>query len=204
MKSQNRLSNLQNLVKKSDDGNISFLPSKDFLIFKNSEKLHFVGFGGAGSNIVEYLYAKGINAKFTCISNPMRPDISSDIQFINYVYAPGNEIPPSILNIFESNEKFILLTGFGGDTGTFFTVEISKLLHKQKVPFLTIASMPFNIETEERHSKSDLAFKELEQVPGFYYYKFSEFKSLLNSKMNFKQMFEKISNLIYELYEANI
>lgn len=203
MKSQNRLSNLQNLIKKSEDGNISFLPSEDFSIFNNSENLHFVGFGGAGSNIIEYLQSKGIKAKFTCISNPIRPHISSEIQFINYIYEAVNEIPKSILNIFESNEKFILLTGFGGNIGTFFTVEISKLLHKKKIPFLTIASMPFNIETEERHSKSDLAFKELEQVPSFYYYKFSEIKSLLNLKMSFEQMFEKISDLIYELYKAN-
>ena len=203
MDSQNLISNLKNLVKKSEDGNISFLPSEDFSIFNNSENLHFVGFGGAGSNIVEYLHSKGINAKFTCISNPRRPNISSEIQFINYVYVVENKIPTRIVNIFKSDEKFILLSGLGGYTGTFFTVEISKLLHKKNSPFLTIASMPFDIESAERHSKSDLAVKELEKIPNFYYYKFPEIKVLFNSKMNFKEIAEKTSHLLYELYEAN-
>lgn len=203
MESQNLISNLLNLVKKSENESITFLPSSDFSIFNNLEKLHFVGFGGAGSNIVEYLHTKGIQAKFTCISNPLGQNISSEIQFIKYVYEAQKEIPSSIFNIFENNEKFILLSGLGGNTGTFLTIEISKLLHKKKIPFLTFASMPLKIETEERHSKSDLAFKELEKIPNFYYYKFSEIKLLFNTKMNFKELFEKISHLIYKLYEAN-
>ena len=86
MKTNNLISNLQNNIQKSENGKIFFLPSTDFSIFNNSENLHFVGFGGAGSNTIEYLHAKGIKAKFTCISNPVRANISDEIDFIHYIY----------------------------------------------------------------------------------------------------------------------
>lgn len=203
MKTNNLISNLQNNIQKSENGKIFFLPSTDFSIFNNSENLHFVGFGGAGSNTIEYLHAKGIKAKFTCISNPVRPNISDEIDFIHYIYSLENQLPTIILDIFESDEKFIILSGIGGNTGTSFTMSISRLLHKKKIPFLTISSFPFKFESQDRNSLSNLVLRKLDNVPNFRYYTFPEIKALFNTKMNPKELFEKVNELIYELYLAN-
>jgi cell division GTPase FtsZ len=53
------------------------------------------------------------------------------------------QMPESVLNIFNSNGKFVLLSGLGGYTGTFMTEKLTLLLNQCKKSFLTISSLPF-------------------------------------------------------------
>ena len=39
--------------------------------------IHFVGLGGAGSNVLEHIHKKGIEARYTCITTPPRNYLSA-------------------------------------------------------------------------------------------------------------------------------
>ena len=92
-------------------------------------KIHFIGLGGAGSNIIEHIHKKGINARYTCITSPERPHLPADIEFI--LFGPAGhdyhtykvemkdlEISDDIQNLFKGDSMFVLFAGFGGTTGT--------------------------------------------------------------------------------------
>lgn len=201
-------------------GAISLLPKFLLSSFKEAAPIHFIGLGGAGSNQVEFLYNKGIKAKFTCISNPVRPHLPKEIQFINFI-PPGEshykngvevfrisdmkqpiEIPNSVLNIFNSNDAFVLLSGLGGYTGTFMTEELTLILNQRKKSFITISSSPFNFEGQKRRFIAENTINKLKSIDSFKYYELENIRTEYGN-LTLKDAFEKANEQLYEIYTAN-
>ena len=63
-------------------GATAIMPTKFNFLNQKEKQLHFVGLGGAGTNTVEYFYRMGIKGNYTCITNPERPNLPSEIKFI--------------------------------------------------------------------------------------------------------------------------
>jgi len=201
-------------------GAIALLPK---LLISSSEKtssIHFIGLGGAGSSQVEFLYSKGVKGKFTCISNPVRPNLPKEIQFVHFI-PPGKSydkngvekhrisdleqpivIPDSILNIFNSNDVFVLLSGLGGYTGTFMTEELTLLLNQRRKLFLTISSLPFKFEGQKRRLIAENTLNKLKSMDRFQYYELENLKTKYGN-LTLKDVFEKANEELYEIYRAN-
>ena len=47
------------------------------------------------------------------------------------------------------NDKYIIIAGLGGYTGTYITEEVAKLLKIGNKTFSIICSMPFNVEGKQ-------------------------------------------------------
>lgn len=154
----------------------------------NLNKLfHFIGLGGAGSNVLEGIYAKGFHAKFTCISNPARPHLPDKIHFLKFI-PPGQTSYPrgrassgfsdlntplhltrEIKEVFTENERYILLAGLGGYTGTKLVEQLITWLHENDKEFMVICSMPYAFEGERRLYASSIV-KKFQMLPNFHYY----------------------------------
>jgi len=201
-------------------GAITLLPKLLLPSSAKTSSIHFVGLGGAGSNQVEFLFNKGIIGKFTCISNPVRLNLPKEIQFVHFI-PPGESyhkngvevlrisdmkqpiaIPDSILNIFDSNEEFILLSGLGGYTGTFMTEELTIMLNQRKKLFLTVSSLPFKFEGQQRRLIAENTINKLKSIASFQYYELEEIKNEYGD-LTIRDAFEKVNERLYETYLAS-
>ena len=191
----------------NEKGNINCKKNVKLSFFNDLQNTHYIGLGGAGCNIIEYLQKKRIKAKFTCITNPHRPNLSNEIKFINfrakYSDIHDTELSSDIKNICNKNEKYILFCGLGGNTGTFLTEKITAFLFENDTSFMIIASLPFSFEGPECQSIANLAAQKLQKYPNFYCYTFEEVKNLRNKKMGFNELFEQVNEMVYSLCLTN-
>ncbi len=104
-------------------GVVSILPTGDFRATQN--KLHYVGLGGCGSNIVKHVYLKNIRADYTCILSSERKFPYLDIQCIQFkletlriltstfnmhtILTEPLEVPTPIQQIFTNHNKTYIL-----------------------------------------------------------------------------------------------
>ena len=151
-------------------------PKFEFLNKPRPLNIHFIGLGGAGCNVIEYIHKKGICARYTCITSPERPHLPADIEFIQFGPAEIDyhtykmemkdyEISKDIQNLFTSNLKFVLFAGFGGNTGTNLTRQLSTMLRQKNKEFMAIYTMPFNFEGPSRKS---FALKAKQSMDGIF------------------------------------
>ena len=135
---------------------------------ESTKKSVIVGLGGAGSNIVEYLHKNDVKANFICISNPERPNLSPNIHFEKFVppqipfgersqktipFSDMNQpliLPQNIKKLFTTDNKYILLAGLGGYTGTYMVEQLTDLFKQNRTEFAVICSLPFSFEGETR------------------------------------------------------
>ena len=143
-------------------------------------KYHFVGLGGGGCNALEYIYEKGVPARYTEITRSRRNGLPAEIGFINFG-SPGKYyrddhleddviISPEIENILTEDDFYILLAGFGGATGTNLARELSLYLSKRNRKFMVICSMPFRFEGEGRRTLARQTRGILEKFTNFRYF----------------------------------
>lgn len=147
--------------------------------------VHFVGLGGAGSNMVEYIQKKGTKGKFTCISHPVRPNLDANIQFVHFL-PPGTsyvhngvesirvsemnqpiEVPPQVWSLFLAQEPVVLLAGLGGYTGTYMMEALIPYLQEQQKTFLGLACIPFWFE-EQRKKQAEKTTLKLNKYENFH------------------------------------
>lgn len=175
-------------------------------IGKENKTTHFIGLGRAGSNMVEYLQSKGIQANYTVITETKPPNLNSAINFIEY--SPECDImqlrdmkfrifnsklkqtiPKSITDVFSKEENFILLSGLSGATGTILTKKLNCLLEKTNKSFYTFCTSPFKFEGKYRVSVAKDVIQELQTKPNFHF-------------LNLEIIREKYGNLpLNEAYE---
>lgn len=174
--------------------------------------MHIIGLGGAGSNIVEFLHSKNINAKFTCITNPERPNLHSDIKFIKFIYPTNkyinfdNEIQSEIKELFKENENYIIFSGLGGHTGSFLNVKIANILYSKNISFISISSFPFKYEHSvdnlfDRHIVANSAKEKLELFPNCYFFSLAEMKKS-NKGINLFNFFKIVNEFIYDTIKS--
>ena len=193
------------------------MPTKFNSFNQKEKKLHFVGLGGAGTNTVDYFYRMGIKGKYTCITNPERPNLPSGIKLIEFIpprqihYESGIEvfqildihhkikIPSSVINIFKSNDKFVLLSGLGGYTGSYLTVELNRLLHDNGRKFMTICSLPFTFEGQKRKSCAEYAMKQLETQRNFKCFELDDIIEKYGRNLTILEVFKKADKQFYSI-----
>lgn len=136
---------------------------------KSNKTFHFIGLGETGSYLVELICKKGLQGKYTIITNPERKGLNSTINFIKYIpnakskslmsdskvvkladYEGKISITKEIKDVFKNEDIFVLIAGFGGYTGTLLTVELTKMLQENNKPFIIVCSLPFNIEAKRK------------------------------------------------------
>lgn len=186
---------------------------------KSKTQFHFIGLGSAGSNMVKYFHSKGLKGKFTCISIPSG-DYSDDIQFIPIIPPPvqtrfsrikgfhglsdryrEHPIPEVVEKLFKNDEKFILLAGLGGNTGSFLSFKLSEMLRNNKNDFFLLNTLPFRFEGRPKGVKakyisdklpSNCLTCDLERMR-------KEF-----GNMTILEAFQKGDNKVYKLFIENI
>ncbi len=145
---------------------------------------HFVGLGGVGCNVVEGVYSKGIQGRFTCITQPNRPYLPQQIQFLRFPSIgdlerklpsgiPDMSLPlqlsDKIKEIFSENDTYVLFTGLGGYTGTKMVEQLIPWLQKHHKNFVVCCSIPFSFEGERRDIAIQLA-DQFQSIPSFHYF----------------------------------
>lgn len=196
-------------------GTLAFLPQSAFAFLEGDLPLHVIGIGGAGSNMVEQLHQQGITGKFTCISEPARPHLPQDIRFIEFVppgepvyhkgelmYRTSNweaelHIPESVRQLFHPHEKYVLLAGLGGYTGTKMTVALSLLLKEQNISALTVCSLPFQFEGAQRASRAQEAVNQLKHLSSFHYYPLENIRERYGN-LTIEEAFTKANERAFE------
>ena len=106
------------------------------------------------------------------------------------------------MNIFNSNDVFVLLSGLGGYTGTFMTEELTLLLNQRRKLFLTISSLPFKFEGQKRRLIAENTLNKLKSMDRFQYYELENLKTKYGN-LTLKDVFEKANEELYEIYRAN-
>jgi cell division GTPase FtsZ len=186
----------------------------------NNENLHFVGIGGAGSNIVELIYKKGIKAKYTIITNPERLDLPSNINFIEYIpkgeslkvenkeirlsdFSQKISIPEKVKDLFIADENFVLLAGFGGYTGTLMTIELIEILGKNGKTFFTFCSLPFNFEGQKRKSFANEMKEKQKNLTNFSCVDLESIRDKYGD-LALKEAFEKADEEMFKIIENKL
>ena len=150
-----------------------FLSSNNIIESENMKQkpIHFVALGGGGTNALKKIHSKGINAKYSYVS-----DVYRSIDWANYVeYIPPKEenqdwdiryfyIPREVKNIFLKDEKFIFLVGLGGYTGTMMTESLVNWLNVKQKDYLLITSLPYKFEGKKRNLHANLLKNKLTSV----------------------------------------
>jgi cell division GTPase FtsZ len=171
--------------------------------------VHFIGLGGAGSNMIKSIFDIGVKGKYTYISDFKKLNFEKEIEFMPYV-SPGKRIiknnieiykevdynknlvlTDSIKKIFLSNNLFILLSGLGGYTGTFMTEKLSEFLVYKKKEFVVISTLPFSFEDTERKFIAEKSIKILQKLENFYSFELENYKKEFGN-LKLDSFFEKI------------
>jgi cell division GTPase FtsZ len=179
----------------------------------NKKPIHIIGLGGAGSNMVEYIHNKDFQAKFTMVTTPIRKNLPSEINFIEYVskgiYFGRDDdkvrfsdfsqlviVPKKLKNFFSNDYHYILLAGFGGFTGTVLTRELAFMLKEKLIPFNIICTMPFEFEGKTRKIFANSAKQKLQDIPNIQYFDLDFIREKYGNLL-MEDAFEKANEEIY-------
>ncbi len=140
----------------------SFLLAEKNEIIKPKKQLHFVGLGGGGCNAVEFIQQRMSNAKFTCISSPVRKYEKSNIKFVElnlHDWFDVANVRKDYLNdkiffrgierveeVFRTDDTFIILVGAGGDTGTMIAHDVFERMRSNNRDCYMVSTFPFDFE----------------------------------------------------------
>lgn len=195
---------------------ITLNPFLNFLI--DNKKYHFVGLGDAGAILIDYFNKNGLSGKFSCISNVKPDNLSSEIQFFHFTPPGKNKIPDkhgfygvydmnaqliipeSFKKVFESNNKFILIAGLGGYTGTKMIKNLSALLHNKNKEFYTICTLPFQFEGIKRMKIANKALNEIQKYSKCFYYNLENINQEYNGELMLSQAFNIADDQMYKMF----
>ena len=160
-----------------------------------NKKIHFIGLGGAGCNALEHIYRQGIQAKYTCISYPGRPELPPDIQFIKYARLSKWHLFEAG-NLFKENSKYVLLAGLGGETGSYLVKELTSFLWVRNKEFLILCSSPFSFEGNQRRIIAAGVKIKFQSMSNFICFDLEEMRQIWGN-ISLKAAFDKADNEFY-------
>ncbi|MEI6880567.1 MAG: hypothetical protein WCK82_04510 [Bacteroidota bacterium] len=193
-------------------GAMTVLSNKEIFGKDVSKPIHFIGLGGAGCNMLEYIHKKGIAARYTCITNPVRNNLSSEINVLKFD-SPRNytlienwhkqnlKLPMSIKLLLHSNSQYVILSGLGGYTGTMLTKSIMKYLKKQEKDVMTICCLPFKFETPRKSIAIETAAN-LNEYNNITYLDL-DIVSKGYGQISLKQLFDKVNEDAYRIFKSS-
>ena len=201
-------------------GAIALLPNRIYTESVNSQEFHFVGLGGGGCNALENIRSKGVRAKYTCVTNPIRPHLPKDVEFIKFVtptcfdrkemgsLSYGNiedhtALDSQIKNVFSADSFFILLTALGGYTGTKLTRELAEHLIVNNKHFMIICSTPFKFEGKMNISIAEKVREQLTPLPNFHCFELGSLREV-HGNMKLSEAFSKADEQFYSIFKGNV
>ncbi len=193
--------------------------SPQMLLGKNkpSQQFHFVGLGNSGCNIARYFLSQNPKGKFTCITHSKPKNLDSRIQFIqippigkiihpfgnpyHIVSNPDAEIKLNheVLQLTEGNDKFVLLAGLGGFTGSKLAQQLTLRLHEENKFFQTICSLPFTFEGTKRRKNALKVLNPIKELPQVKYFELDSLKQKYEDLI-LSKCFERGDMEIWEVY----
>ena len=200
-------------------GAITMVSNDRLFALPKSKQIHFIGLGNAGSEALKHIYSKGIVGKFTSVN-----DISTsipDINFIKFVAPPdkwiskgdkvvripkmNNEIIISdeLKKVFENNERFILLAGLSGFTGTKLTAALNEYLRKQNKDFISICSLPFDFESDPRKLNAQIVVNNLKNKSNFEFFRLQSIREQYGN-LKLKDAFLLGNEFFYKIYLSQV
>jgi len=200
-------------------GAITMVSNDRLFALPKSKQIHFIGLGNAGSEALKHIYSKGIVGKFTSVN-----DISTsipDINFIKFVAPPdkwiskgdkliriskmNNEIIISdeLKKVFENNERFILLAGLSGFTGTKLTAALNEYLKKQNKDFISICSLPFDFESDPRKLNAQIVVNNLKNKSNFEFFRLQSIREQYGN-LKLKDAFLLGNEFFYKIYLSQV
>ena len=140
------------------------LPMQIITLGRSAKPFHFIGLGGAGTNLLRCFYEKGFSGRFTIINDTRSIDFPQDIGFIRFAPPDPDKvlfgqkfyemsdlmkdrgIPQDIRDLMGGDEKYIILSGLGRYTGSYLSMKLSGLLHQQNKDHMVVTTLPFSFE----------------------------------------------------------
>ena len=80
-------------------------------------------------------------------------------------------ISDELKKVFENNERFILLAGLSGFTGTKLTAALNEYLKIKNKDFILICSLPFDFESDPRKSNAQIVVNNLKNKSNFEFFR---------------------------------
>jgi|688.fasta_scaffold276944_2 cell division GTPase FtsZ len=183
-----------------------------------TKKIHFVGVGGAGCNVVEYAMKQMPNAKFTFINNSTRKNIPKGVEFIDVrhchssIYYNGFSMSmqdfygmKEVVKVFDNEDMtYLIFVGLGGNTGSKFCNPILRYLRKRKFPCFMTVSMPFNYEGNTRNIIANFTKNEINRFnPNMYILDPNDLKDKLGNN-TVSDAFKNIDRMMYDIAIGSI
>lgn len=182
------------------------------------KEIHFIGLGTAGCSALQYIRNKKVAAKYTVITETADLGASEGIDLIpftppRYVRAKTKDrsiwypdmdkqiiIPNGIKELFGQDNRYVLLAGLGGYTGTYMAEVLSTMLSDCGMEFYTICSLPFPFEGPERNTFAMTSFNKLRLIDHFRYFDFKVLAEQTGGDMSLSKAFAKGDEQFYEIY----
>lgn len=214
----NRRAVLKNFVAA---GIMGTLPPYTWPGYSGSKTLHIVGLGAAGTCLAEIIRKKEIRANYTCIHSTQRQSSFPDINHINFI-PPGEVykhngvevfrsrdmeqklmVPGEIKTVFNRNDKFVLIAGLGGYTGTNMMLELATLLRNRGKDFYAFCTLPFLYEGKLRRRNGEKVLHALKNNENI---KFLELQSIREKYGNLvmREAFHMADIELYKMMEPVI
>jgi len=148
---------------------------------------HFIGLGGCGCNVLQFFHKKGLEGKYTGITELGERILYPGINYISFTpprYDPFNlsnprvlfpdmrqklVVPEEIKELFRENHRYVLIAGLGGYTGTKMVEELTLWLDDIGKVFVTICSLPFYFEGKIRNTIAEKSLIKLRPICNFRY-----------------------------------
>jgi len=187
---------------------LSIVPKPQILDKTIKNRIHYIGLGGAGCRMVDYTL-KNKNpqdSSFTCIDKQIKSDLSPQIkQLIFSVEEQSKQqfLTPEIRDVFTKGNRYILIGGLGGITGTYLFENLNHWLYEQNHNFLSVCCTPFSFEGRKRSVIAEPIIQQFQYRANFKYF-VADIIRETHGNLSLSQAFEQINNLLYELAQKHL
>jgi cell division GTPase FtsZ len=159
---------------------------------------HFIGLGGAGTNILTHFLRNGVEGQFTSITCTAREDLRlAGVRFIPFKTNGSDKLSDQVKEIFKGNDQYVLLAGIGGSTGTKLMDELLHWLPEKK--YLAICTLPFGFEGPSRQIVSKGFYEKYEGSPRVKFFDMDAFRKV-NGGLKMKEVFDKSHEQLLEIF----
>lgn len=182
-------------------GALAVLPSAAVWSMPSGRAAHFVGLGGAGFSLLAYFHDKLPNARYTWLDAEMPEQVPD---YMNFVFAgTSDNLSVAVKSLFTGNEKFVLMAGLGGETGTRLIEELSFWLHQHQKDFAAICNLPFTFQGRIVRERAMQAEARLSSLPNFHCFDLDEI-GRPSGHLLMGEVFEKADFAYYEIFSKQL
>jgi len=183
-------------------------PNLNFLIPEQRKKIHIIGLGSAGCNIIEYVFKKRFDANYTYVTTPDRTHFLNGINKVTFnrpkEYRNNKNwindkdvLTENIKSIFQKDEYYIIVTGLRGYTGSLLMRDLNKFLLKQNKLFTAIASTPFKFEGKMFMENANKIVEDIRNNPDFILIDLEIVRKIYGN-ITIIEAYEKANHLFYK------